>query len=1605
MGEHKVIKGYELLDLIGEGGFGAVYRARQISVDREVAIKVILPNYANDPYFVRSFETEAQLIARLEHPFIVPLFDYWREPNSAYIVMRYFPGGSLEGLLKKQQKLEPELVARMLEQIAGALDIAHRNNIIHRDIKPANILLDNDDNAYLTDFGVAKRMGGPRTEEDDDDMGFTGTIAYAPPEFLHSLPPSPQSDIYSLGFVIYEMLVGQHAFEPTLHIEAAFHHMAVKHLEDLMPLLEGVPAGINTVLQRATAKKPEERYTTAGTMAAHFRQVLEDKPMPITDEFEIIELVLDEQNITNPYKGLRPFDEADAADFFGREQLVEQLILRLTFGKQLHKQFLAVVGPSGSGKSSVVSAGLIPALRQGKVPGSENWFFVDMMPGTQPLQQLEAALLSVAIDTPDNLQQRLQSSADGLLQTAHDILPDAESTLLLVIDQFEEVFTQVTDEQVRAHFLELLRVAGSDSESRVRVIVTLRADFYDRPLLYEGFGALIQQCTQVVLPLSTEEIKRTIVGPAERVGLQVAPELVAAIIADVQDEAGALPLLQYALTEMFERREGNYLTLKAYQDSGGVLGALARRAEEVYSTLSAELQEITRQVFMRLITLGEGTEDTRRRAHHSELTGINAAQNDLQTVLDAFGRYRLLTFDHDLETREPTVEVAHEALIREWQRLREWLDQSRNDIRLQRILGNAAQDWVESGQDASYLLRGARLVQFEEWQQDTTLSWTTTESEFLQASIAERQHQEQLEQERQAHEARLNRRARQRLQVIVALLLVASVVGALLTLAIFDQSQQAARERDSAREARDEALFAREEAIEAQGTAEAARQQAEANMQLALRQEAEARSLRLSTSAQQAVSIGEYDLGLLLALAAVNIDDPPEETQAVLADIAFGPGLRRTIDSERGSPIQALAVSPDSRYVVIGAGELPAGDDIGLPGAASPSGGPPLGRPPSDGPGGPPPGGAPPSSADTVAQPHDLLIYDLEMQTIIHRLPGHSGNLTDVLWLPTEDKEAPLQAVSVSSDGVVIVWNIVEGTIDHQFNVMPGNQIDLSVNADGQLLLVTTAEENTVGGHLLLDLETAEVIKPVPQHHTGIRNAELHPDGTVAISVYRDGTHVVWDIETTEELMRYQPAGQLKEPDLMACISPDGYTVATNTGADVILWDIETGDELGLALGATSSNRHIEFNDDGSELLIVSSNGVITLWDVMGSFVIDDIYTSLDNVRAAAFNPDHQTVVMGNDNGILQVWDVADDPGYVIQVFDNPEGGADAQFLSGDERIVSFEPNWSGDFISPELVVWDTETGDVIRYIEPGHTYMPQIIDISPDGRYIVSGTITNARGVNYGDSEHIIVLSDLETGEAVNHIPFGRNDDTHYIDIDPTSGGEEPLRAITNWQGEIRLWNLENGEVIRAYNQGLNRVGAAAFSPDGQLIYSLGHQGMLRVWNVKSGVEERSLDIGYRIGPTVAFSTDMQYVALGNEDGTMGDVVLVNTETGESRLLEGHNTNVTAAAFSPDSTRLVTGDDDGFLIFWDVLEGQELHRYVGPVSDLAAFDWSADGTQVLVLPRSSNMALLRAEPRPLDELVAWIYDNRELGTLTANDCRQYLLNCESEDDILRRPQ
>ena len=494
----------------------------------------------------------------------------------------------------------------------------------------------------------------------------------------------------------------------------------------------------------------------------------------------------------NPYKGLRAFTEADALDFFGREQLTRRLISRLGETGP-GSRFLAVVGPSGGGKSSVVRAGLVPAVRHGALAGAEDPFIAEMFPGAHPLDELEAALLRIAVRPVARLHERLDSSSRGLLE-AVDLVAPGQAEAVLVVDQFEEVFTLTKEERERELFLEALRVAVADPGSRLRVIVTLRADFYDRPLIYPRFGELLAERTEAVPPLTPDELEQAIRGPVERVGVQPEPGLVAEMIADVAHQPGALPLLQYALTELFDRRDEDRLTLTAYRELGGITGALSARAERIFEATDQQGRRATKQTFLRLVRLGEGRQDTRRRVARSELDALDVDQEAIGTVVDTFGRHRLLTFDREPSTREPTIEIAHEALLSAWGRLRSWIDHAREDLRQERGLARATAEWRGSDGDPSFLIRGARLDQLETWASTTDLAIGRSERAYLKASVDEREREHGEEERRREHEGRIERRSARRLRGLVAVFAAAALIAGSLTVVATSQSNRRQRE-------------------------------------------------------------------------------------------------------------------------------------------------------------------------------------------------------------------------------------------------------------------------------------------------------------------------------------------------------------------------------------------------------------------------------------------------------------------------------------------------------------------------------------------------------------------------------------------------------------------------------------------------------------------------------------------------------------------------------------------------------------------------------------------------------------------------------------------
>ncbi len=1502
-----LIKGYEVKQVLGEGGFGAVYRAYQPLVKREVAVKVILPQFASQPDFIRNFETEAQLIAQLEHIHIVPLYDYWRDPSGAFLVMRLLRGGSLETVLSDGQPQPIELVVRWVEQIASALSVAHQRNVIHRDIKPANILLDNQQNAYLSDFGIAKKLEVGAV----DEGGIIGTPAYIAPEQITNQEITPRTDIYSLGLLVFELLTGQKAFAANNSSALIIQHLT-EEIPDPTTYVPALPRKIYDVLRIATAKDASNRYSDVVEFGNQVKETLRgqesstptrgiqtDKveefiiippdiaPFVLTSEVLALEAI--EVDLVNPYKGLRAFQQSDSKDFFGREALTETLIKRMANTEGVYR-LLVVVGPSGSGKSSVVKAGVIPALRHGAIPGSERYFITEMVPSTDAMRELEAALLSVAVTPPDNMDSILRDSNDGLLRLVNEILPDDGSELLLLIDQFEEAFT-LTEDKVRARFLDSLQVAVTAPESRLRVIVTLRADFYHKPLLYPEFGALVRERTEVVLPLSKSELERAIAGPAEQVGVRIEKQLIARMIEEVYEEPGALPLLQYALTETFERRTGFLMTLESYLDSGGVLGSLARRAEELFVEMDEERQEAIRQLFLRLVTLGEGTEDTRRRVLRSELPFQRDEDDPLQAVLDTYGKYRLLTFSNDPQTREPTIEVAHEALIRQWKRLREWLANSREDLRVHRRLSSAVLEWRNAERDTSFLASGVRLQQFEVLLESQYITLTPEESSYVEDSIDKREALRLEEEARLERELKLERRAKKVMRALSAVLFVAALGALVLMGFAFRQRGIAEDERDKAERKADETL-----------------------------------SQSLAQQAEQTARDGETPfLAVDLAVEANRISDPPAEVQRTLAEVIWQPGAMRRLVGHTGE-VWAVAVSPDGKYIVSGAGTVAVGADgkadnsLILWDAAtgelirrfeghtdrvyavafSPDG----------------------QRILSGSQDASLILWDTNTGEALKHYTGHTGPVWSVYFLPDGER-----AVSGSSDKTIILWNIESGEILHRFTGHEGEVSALDLSADGRWIVSGSFDDKQV---ILWDVEAGTLVKRMNGHASGIAAIAFSPDAKQVLSGGLDSYLILWNVETGTEIRRFENV-----PDITRGMdfAPDGKTaLSAHLDSSIALWDITTGKLLQQFRGHDYWGVSVAYSPDGQTGISASWDKSLIQWDLFGRGAeIQRFEGNTDWVLSAALSANEQFALSGSRDGRLILWDVQ--TGAIIHEFTNPSNNSIFSVALSPDGTQALAGMSDGS-----LVLWDVTSGEEIRRFE-GHQAPVRSVAFSADGMQILSG------GGN---------------------VQVGMN------------------RAVDN---RIILWDATTGDMIRQFEGHSAPVRSIAFGPDGKTILSGSDDTTMILWNISSGSIVWTLKGHTDSVWSVAYSSDGKMALSGSRDT---HIILWNLETGsEIRRLDGHSAAVRAVVFGPDDQTALSASGnmaarglavDNSLILWDLNTGAEIRQFKGHDEAVRSLVLSADGTQALSAADDNLLIWWRVDS--LDGMLDWVYSRYDVYCL-----------------------
>jgi WD40 repeat protein/serine/threonine protein kinase len=1606
----QTIKGYKILERIGSGGFGAVYRAYQTTLGREVAIKVILPGLSNQPEFIRRFEQEAQLVARLEHLHIVPLYDYWRDPEGAYLVMRWLRGGSLkEALAAGPYALNA--AALLLDQIASGLATAHAAGIIHRDLKPSNILLDEEGNAYLADFGIAKQLGEPGGQTTAVGA-VVGSPDYLSPEQARSQPVAAQTDIYSLGVTLYELLTGGHPFPGLTGVERLF-----KHLNEPIPLVESldplVQESVNEVIQRATRKNPKHRFSDVLEMAAAFRQAArleEQSRVALVEaltlrEQEILQLIMqgkanreiaealfielstvkwyirqiytklgahnrrqailrarelsllvsDDEELAvddgtiplnrllpaplNPYKGLRPFAAADARNYFGRETLIQRLLSRLNNadasrqGKQAPDgaglRFLAVVGPSGSGKSSLIHAGLIPALGRGEVPGSERWFIAQMSPGTRPLDELEVCLIRIAAAQTGDLRAQLERDKNGLLRAAEIILPRDNSELVLVVDQFEELFTLTDDEIVRRHFLDILATAVTDGRSRIRVIVALRADYYDRPLHYPLFGDLVRRHMETILPLSVEELEQAIVRPAEQAGVACETGLAAAIIDDVLYQPGGLPLLQYALTELFERRQERALTRQAYQTIGGVAGALAGRAEELFREQNEEGQEAIRQLFLRLVAIDEGKDglpDTRRRVLRIELNAISADEDLVDDIINSYGAHRLLTLDNDPASRRPTVELAHEALLREWGRLRFWLEESRDDLYQHQRLQKLTQEWLEENQDVGLLLTRARLDQFTAWAAHTNLALTHDERAYLEASLTARQdrrvaedarRQRELETAQQLAEAERRRaeiqtEAAVRLRRRAVYLTAALVMSAFLAIAALVAGRQSAL---NAAQAQNNARIASaQEAIAIQE-----REAAETQARFASARE-------LSLAALNSLNT-DTELSVLLAMEAVNKTYTADGFALPEAELALRQALMN-LRQERTFPGAAAGeCSPGvwcSDVFYSQTGNLLAASGEG----------------------------------------NTAVVWDTTLGAPLRVVDGHRLPVVAVALSPDNTRLA-----TASADGAAMIWELALDKPTTRLTtpslILAGHSAeltDIAFSLDGALV-ATAGRDDAIK---LWNAATGAEIMTLNGHEGSVRDLVFSPDGATLFSAASDNSARMWDVGSGAERLTLTGHND-RLTDL--ALSQDGSRLATASWDGLIkVWDTATGEELLSFLGDSARVYAVAYSPDGRWLAGGGTDAVIKIWDAETGEEWLRLPGHKGVIANLAFAPDGRQLASGADDGAIRIWDVS------------PAGNREWLTLAGHNWVmfgVDFSPDgsrlatasWDG-----QVKLWDAQTGVELGAIVTGE-WRQFAVEFSPNGQQAVTSALNDTA-----------VIWQLDTGEAV-HTFSGHGGPILDVALSPDGRWLVTVGEGAEIPGLIQVWDTQTGQLEDSWEGHDSSIERAAISPDGRLLATASTDGAAKLWLLATGELLATLPDHTAPVNGVNFSHDGRLLGTAGADNLAriwaldgGDVQLVHT-------LRGHSSVIWDVVFSPDDTAVATIGFDGAVKLWDTAAGIERITLPGAGNNGREIAFSPDGVYLAV---ATGSGLARLYVLPIDDLLT-LAQSRLTRLLTDGECRQYL--------------
>jgi WD40 repeat protein/DNA-binding SARP family transcriptional activator len=1089
-----------------------------------------------------------------------------------------------------------------------------------------------------------------------------------------------------------------------------------------------------------------------------------------------------------PFKGLAFFDRADAEYFCGRERLVSDLLARL-----VESPLVGVLGSSGIGKSSLLRAGVLPALSGGSLPGSGAWPQVLLRPGTHPNAELDRALAG------ERLGHALGQRSPG-------------ERLVIAVDQLEELFTLCEREDERAAFLAQLVAAACDPERRALVTVSLRADFYGRLASYPRFAGLLSRSHVLVGPMDREELARAIEQPAARAGLEVERPLVEALVSEVVGEPGGLPLLSTTLLELWRARDGRVLRYDSYRTSGGVRRAVTRLAEVAYSRLGETERRIARDLMLRLASGEDGTL-ARRRMPLGELERINGAGPVLAELIDA----RLLTVS------DGEVELSHEALLREWPRYRSWLEEDRIGRRVHAHLTAAARDWHERGRDAADLYRGARLATAQEWQGGCEQELNEIERAFLGAS--------------RAAAVRAQRRLRMVLAAVAALLAVA-IAGGVLAL------EQRSSARDEARVAEAQRL-----GVQALSERRLDRSLLVARQSLELDDSPATRSNLLEALLRSPAAIGvmpgagnpltALDLspdGLTLAagdargnllffdaakrrragrpykaLSAISaVRFSPDGTLLAVATDEFVDILdarthkyRTRLVAEPPSTSMLVNVptvlgdvgfSPDSRVLAadgvrnerrrrsaaIVRWDARTGRRLGRP--------QPLARTPDAALVGFIARGA--QVVTSSAADHATVIRDAATLRPLRRLQGGGTRSA----LSPDGRIVGLGA----ADGSVRLLDLQTGSLRVATDRHDGAVTDLRFTRDSRTLLTA----GTDGRLYEWNVAEARRIETFTGHAGTVSRVTIAPDGHSAYSAGRDGTVIAWDLPPgTRRLDR-----PFSAPPRTAMVFPTDVRGTSPTGFAPRGIPVPVA---GLAVAATR---------DGGSFAVPDDAGYADVFDSRTLTPRRIPVSPGTQVSAVALAPDGRTLAATTADGHLRFADLRGHRplGPPKPVYTD---AAWSLAFSGDDRWLA-----TSGAAPPALHLWDVHRRRIAKTSDLPPYFIATDLTLSPDGTKLaasVHNPETDATAIQILTVPRLAVLKTVRApaGKAIRFSPDGH------------------LLVFGDIQGRVWLYDTSTwrprGRPLLAHTGAVDTVN---LSPDGHTLATTSDDGTTRLWDVPSG-------------------------------------------------------------------------------------------------------------------------------------------------------------------------